>query len=174
MQHERGSIRVAIEAALASCTDPLGATHQSVMVAAGVTRVQATRALVKLRIAGVLFHIRHKREARYFTSEAARDAAAPAVAAYFAQKDVDRRERVAIAQRERDRTRGPKTQRRAPGVAPNVSIAKPANASWANTEAIRPPGLKVKRIPGCPERSRFEPPPNFTGEFTREWQAKRS
>jgi hypothetical protein len=36
------------------------------------------------------------------------------------------------------------------------------------------PQIKVTRLPGCPSRSRFEPPPWFRGEFSREWQELRA
>lgn len=36
------------------------------------------------------------------------------------------------------------------------------------------PEVKPQRLPGCATRSRFEPPPWFKGEFSREWEYLRA
>jgi hypothetical protein len=61
-----------------------------------------------------------------------------------------------------------------------ISQPKPAKAEvaarlkWADQEPVIPPGVKVQRVPGCPARTRFEPPAWFRGEWLAEWRELRA
>jgi hypothetical protein len=64
----------------------------------------------------------------------------------------------------------------------DIVIAKPkpvktedaARLKWADQPAIIPPSVKVQRLPGCPVRTRFEPPAWFRGEWLAEWRELRT
>lgn len=54
------------------------------------------------------------------------------------------------------------------GMASKIVLGK----AW--NKPPEPESVKVQRVPGCAARTRFEPPPWFKGEFSREWQHLRA
>jgi hypothetical protein len=175
----------ALRAAMAACSDPFGLTNAQFRELTGLTSDQVTNGLLELRAIGEAFVLGRNTDTHYVPTQEARDAAAAAFDVFMSKVKAERVKRAAEVARQLSRQRyysKAEVQARAERKAaqskqrqPQATVLPPAKSvpasatkpNFKNLPAIVPPGLQVKRLPGFSERSRFEPPPWFKGEFSK-------
>lgn len=169
MSYKPDSLRSKLRAALASVTDPLGATFVQLQELAGMAPAQLSRVVHGLSRTRHIWMVNRGRHTRYFATEAQRDAAAPAVHALVDKLIVQVRARA---------PKPPKKERVAKKtdcMPANVTIkSREPAVNFKNQKAIIPPGVKKQVCPsGMDMRYRFVPPKGWVGEITKAWLAER-
>jgi HAMP domain-containing protein len=129
--------RAPISAALAACTDPLGATHGWLIEQTGADAGCLKATVHRMVAAGEIFAIKRFKDSRYFLSADQRDAAAPAVLGFFAALDQQRRQRQLESQRRRDKARAKARYTPRAKMAPEIAEAARA-AERDRRQAKRP------------------------------------
>jgi hypothetical protein len=159
----KGANTALIFAAIQAYDGKPGATHPHLVKATGLTARQVSKGLASLVATKRLFSAAHKGVRHYFVSVEARDAGAAA----FREAE-DR----AIAERREKRRQSPAARPLKLGVNAPVQIGSAPRKAWANAPVVVPGDVKVTVCPGYVPRT-FEPPPEFKGAFTREWERRR-
>jgi hypothetical protein len=174
----------ALLAAIQASTDPNGETNKAMRVKLNASHTAVWSAINRLRDAGQLFTVTARQVDRLFATAEARDAAAGRFARVAAEAKVARAKAKSAARKKREAARKPAKPVKAPKpampkpqkqwVQAPVQVRKPPKQKFSDQPAIVPAGVKKQVLPGCPARTRFEPPPFFKGDFQREWQELRS
>ena len=197
-----GIHRDAILAALATCTEPMGATYAWLLTATGIDRMLLKATLYKMTLAGAIFASPRFKNSTYFLTPEARDAGQPIADAHFAALSAQVQAAALDRIRARDRARSkartaamaaarPPRQPKPPKVKepkpPKIRAqrartereqkptnlfacrpsAKPPKAIRADLPIVIPAGLQIKRVPGCPTRTRYQPEPGFVGVWLK-------
>jgi hypothetical protein len=159
----KGANTALIFAAIQAYDGKPGATHPHLVKATGLTARQVSKGLTSLVATKRLFSAGHKGVCHYFVSAEARDAGAAA----FREAE-DR----AIAERREKRRTSPAVRPLKRGVNAPVQLGSAPRKAWGSAQPVNPNGVEPTVCPGYVPRS-FTPPPEFKGEFTREWERRR-
>ncbi len=180
-----GIHRDAILAALATCTEPMGATYAWLLTATGIDRMLLKATLYKMALAGAIFASPRFKNSTYFLTAEARDAGQPIADAHFAalsaQVKAAALDRIRARDRERPKVRTAKLAAARPPRQPKPPKVKPpigcrvyktsgsviAKVIRADLPIVIPAGLQIKRVPGCPTRTRYQPEENFVGTWLK-------
>ncbi len=188
-------------AVLAESQNTIGINNAQIREATGLTAVAVSSAVLLLKRTGRAFVLGHDRDARWFPTAERLEACRPTFDAYMVQLRASRRQAKLDKNAKRGReyraslglkkpgpvgAKKPAKQTKAASPAPRVmtepqkawmdapvNIKKPPKCNFKDQPAIVPKDLQVQKLPGCPERSRFTPPPWFKGEFTKEFEMLR-
>ncbi len=135
-----GIHRDAILAALATCTEPMGATYAWLLTATGIDRMPLKATLYKMALAGAIFASPRFKNSTYFLTAEARDAGEPIAVAHFAALSAQVKAAALDRIRERDRARS------------KVRTAKLAAARPPRQP--KPPKIKAPKPPKPPKAAK--------------------